>query len=155
MIEKVLFICRGNVGRSQMAEAFFRELYGKNTGIGACSAGTHVREREGRLISNIIVDCMNELGYDLSECRRTQLTEEMYDDADRVVVISNEDLPNYLFKYLPKLRCWFVEDGKGRSYEFHCQIRDQIKERVEKLIVEIEEELDQKEKILDYLTVLS
>lgn len=59
MVKKVLFICRHNSGRSQMAEAFLNALgEGK---FQAESAGLDPRPVDPR-----VVDVMAEIGYDLS-----------------------------------------------------------------------------------------
>ena len=131
---KVLFVCRGNVGRSQMASAFFNKISEKNQSL---SAGTHVGENEGKYLHEFVIRCMAESDFDLSKNIRRQLAPEMVKEVDKVVVITEkEDLPNYV-KNSKKLIFWDVEDGKGKSYEFHCKIRDQIRNLVEKLVKEI------------------
>ena len=133
----VLFICRGNVGRSQMAEAFFNRMSEKNH---AFSAGTRALKHEGRRLSEFagnVVKCMAALGYDLSDKHPKQLTREMAERADMVVSMTDKkDLPGYA-RNSPKLVLWDVEDAKGRSYEFHCRIRDRVKGLVEKLVEDI------------------
>ena len=135
---RVLFVCRGNVGRSQMAEAFFRNL-SKHP---ASSAGTHalVGGVEGLALGNVsrkVVDCMAELGFDVSGNRIDQLTPEMVEKADLVIVITRkEDWPGYL-RESKKVTFWDVEDAVNTSHEFHCRVRDQIKRLVEKLVKEI------------------
>ena len=59
MVKKVLFICRHNSGRSQMAEAFLNTL-GQGR-FQAESAGLDPRPVDPR-----VVDAMSEIGYDLS-----------------------------------------------------------------------------------------
>ena len=46
---KILFVCKGNVGRSQMATALFNKM----SKIKASSAGTNVKEDEGQKIKEI------------------------------------------------------------------------------------------------------
>jgi len=117
-----------------MAEAFFNRLSGKNEAI---SAGTNVGVNEGLGLHELVVKCMAELGYDLSKNKRKQLTKEMVEDADRVIIMARQDSwPNYL-ENNKKVVYWDVEDGAGQSYDFHCKIRDKIKNLVEKLVQEI------------------
>lgn len=117
-----------------MATAFFNKLSPEHH---ALSAGTHVGDNEGLPLQELVVKCMAELGYDLSRKMRKQLTPEIAREADKIVVMTErQDLPPYLSDS-PKLIFWDVEDAKGTSYDFHIQIRDQIKGLVEKLVQEI------------------
>src|SRR3989338_9205445 len=105
---KVLFVCRANVSRSQTASALFNGLSKKNT---STSAGTNVNEKEGRSISDPVtkegehvLNCMEDLRYDLSKATRRQLTEKMAQEADLIVAMTDRvDLPGYV-KTSPKLR---------------------------------------------------
>ena len=140
---RILFICRGNIGRSQMAEAFFRAMSNKNQ---AASAGTHSREDgvEGTELGwgkwNT-PDAMLELGIDVSKNKSKQLTPEMTRDFDRIIVIMTKAeseilLPDYA-KNSGKVELWEVEDGRYRDRQYTFEIRDLIKKRVEKLVKEI------------------
>ena len=66
--KRVLFICTGNSARSQMAEAFLRELGEGRYEV--MSAGL-----DPRGIHPLTVEVMAELGYDLSQQRSTHLDE--------------------------------------------------------------------------------
>ena len=117
-----------------MATAFFNTLSTNHHAIGA---GTHVGDNEGRPLQELVIRCMAELGYDLSKETRRQLTPEIVDESDKIIVLNEkEDLPPYLSDS-PKLIFWDVEDAKGTSYDFHVKIRDQIKGFVEELVREI------------------
>jgi arsenate reductase len=130
---KILFICRANVGRSQMAPAFFNKLFKNHKAIGA---GTHVGEHEGEPLHPFVIQCMSELGYDLSKNTRKQLTPEMVREADKIIVMTGkENLPDYVD--MSKVVFWKIGDAKDKSLEFHRQIRNQIKNLVEKLVKEI------------------
>ncbi|WP_319407936.1 arsenate reductase ArsC [uncultured Desulfosarcina sp.] len=58
---KVLFICQHNSGRSQIAEAYLREIYGEHFEIE--SAGLEPAE----VINPLVVAVMQEVGLDLSK----------------------------------------------------------------------------------------
>jgi len=138
---KILFVCVYNVGRSQIAEAFFNRLSKKHQAV---SAGLETDEYEGRPIFEIaesVVRCMAELGYDVSRNIPKQITPKMVQEVDKVVVIVEkerlEKLPDYL-KNSSKLIVWEVKDAKGKSYEFLCKIRNQIKLLVEKLAKDLD-----------------
>ena len=137
---KVLFLCKGNVGRSQIAEALFRKKFGDQYEV--ISAGTKLSGPEqpiGELMPNIkeVLDVMNEEGLDVSTAIRNQLTKEMTDEADKVVVImeDQEELPEYLINS-PKVVRWNVPDPKGKDLETTRQIKDHIRKLVENWVQE-------------------
>lgn len=133
----IFFICKANVGRSQIAETFFNSMSKKHH---AFSAGTHVAGNDGQALTEFdsVIKSMTDAGYDLSKNTRKQLNLEMVKKADKIVVITDkDDLPDYL-KDSPKLIFWKVDDAKDKSYEFHIKIRDQIKNLVENLVKEID-----------------
>ncbi|MDG6995362.1 MAG: hypothetical protein JRN52_05520 [Nitrososphaerota archaeon] len=83
---EVLFVCWGNINRSQVAAAVFNKLSTQNH---ALSAGISPR-RQGVLVknehNNPLVPMRN-AGYDLSKSRVQRLTERMVDSASKVVLI--------------------------------------------------------------------
>ena len=133
---KILFVCKGNVGRSQIAEGLFRKLH---PDIEVVSAGTALSGPEqpiGELIPGIqeVLDVMQEEGVDVSGYARKQLTEEMVHEADKVIVIMEDaaPLPEYL-KESSKVVCWSVPDPKGKDLEFTRGVKDQIKGLIKEL----------------------
>ena len=78
-MKTVLFVCVGNAGRSQMAEAFFNQLArGKAK---ALSAGTNPAAN----VEPTVVKVMKEVGIDISGNKPKPLTPEMIDQANLVV----------------------------------------------------------------------
>ena len=69
-MDKVIFACVHNAGRSQMAAAFFNQLVDR-TRAEAVSAGTQPGER----VHPVVVDVMNEVGINLSGKKPQRLTE--------------------------------------------------------------------------------
>ena len=89
----VLFICKHNEGRSQIAEALFNHLSKKHSAI---SAGTEAVEADEPLPEATIL-CMKEIGIDLTRQHRRKLTIRMFNEADKVVVIMEKDTcPDYV-----------------------------------------------------------
>jgi arsenate reductase len=137
---KILFICRGNIARSQMAEAIFNNMM--DGVLRSTSAGTLVGEdRDGYLLKDTagaenVIESMNEIGIDVSNYMRTQLTPEMLDECDWAIVMAEpETIPDYLNKS-DKAIIWEVEDPKGMDLEETSEIRDQIESLVDGLITE-------------------
>lgn len=133
---KVLFVCRTNIGRSQVAEAFYNEFSKKHT---ATSAGTQTNE-DGMPLgilrgANEIVSCMkNEYGLDVTNKNVKFLQMKMLESADLVIVMAErETLPDYLRKF-SKVIYWDVEDPTGKPYQEACFIIEQIKRKVEELV---------------------
>ena len=134
----MLFICKGNVGRSQMAEAIFNSL-ASNKAI-ATSAGVDPGSYEGKRIAVVgpnVIACMKDIKLDVSDKVSKKLTKDMSSRADIVVsMVSKEMLPPYL-QSSAKLVLWDIKDPKFMDYAGHVAIRDQIYEKVKKLVKEL------------------
>ena len=126
-MDKVIFACVHNAGRSQMAAAFFNTL-ANPTRAEAVSVGTQPGER----VHPIVVDVMNEIGLDLSAKKPQRMTEGLARDATLLVTMGcGDECP-----YVPGVkRCdWPLEDPKGKSVEQVRLIRDDIRARVQLLV---------------------
>src|SRR5262249_12596708 len=123
-VQKVVFACVHNAGRSQMAAAFFNRLADPTRAI-AVSAGTQPAER----VHPEVVAAMAEVGADLSAARPRPLTKELAEDASVLVTMGCGDQ----CPYVPGLvvRDWPLEDPKGQSVEQVRAIRDQIRGRAQ------------------------
>ena len=138
---KVLFVCNANVGRSQVAEALFHQLSSEP----AISAGTvadaiveRTKPASRRLKDggSSAITYMNEEGVDISESLRDQLTPEMVQEADKVVVMADGDnWPNYL-RNSDKVVVWTIEDTRGMDPDSARPLYDEIKRRIQDLIKE-------------------
>lgn len=134
----VTFVCRGNIGRSQMAKAFYDSLYPSKEPSLAC--GTRVGDNEGQKIMDIQtesveedIEAMLEIGLDISKNTRRQITKEIVDTSDLLIVMAEKDTwPDYL-KESSKVIFWEVENPKDAGYEKTKEIRDIIKNLVTKL----------------------
>ncbi len=136
---KVLFVCKSNFGRSQIAEAIFSRLSQKHK---ATSAGTE----KGRVTGHNLKDfpehlnlfiCMDEIGIDIRENLSKLLTPGAVRDADKIIVMAEKDTwPDYL-KRSDRVAFWDIEDMCGQSLDSFREVRDQIKSLVENLVKEI------------------
>lgn len=122
-------MCGANIARSQMAEAFARLR-----GLEAKSAGLEVGANNKIEEYPAFVQCMGEVGYiGLGDHRRKQLTPELINWADRVVVMVEEPWPDYLLAARDKILARETRDPNHCTYRVICSIRDDIEKMVEGL----------------------
>jgi len=125
-----LFVCLHNAGRSQMSQALFeRAGGGRHDGR---SAGTTPDER----VHPEVVEVMNELGIDLTDRIPRLLSTEDAEWADVVVTMGCGDKCPYVsgVRYID----WDLPDPKSQPVEVVRATRDEIAERVEALVEELD-----------------
>ncbi len=136
---KVLFVCNANMGRSQVAEALFNQLSGEpatSAGIRADEIVEKTKPSSRRLKDggSPAVSYMSEQGADVSEKTRDQLTPEMVQEADKVIVIADDDnWPDYL-RNSDKVVVWTIQDTRATSPDSARPLYDEIKRRVQELV---------------------
>lgn len=131
---KILFVCNGNVARSQEAELFFNALKADSQSL-AISGG--VNAKIGRPIDPLVVEVINELGYDISNAQRKLVDENMVKNADLVVSFKPKDeLPEYIQRH-NNVRYWNIADPQHQPIEFHRQVRDRVRKSTKDLIKEL------------------
>ena len=125
----VLFACVHNAGRSQMAAAWFNGL-ADPAKARAISAGTD----PGSRVHPEVIDAMNEVGVDLSKAGTTRLTTEVAQQAQMLITMGCGDQ----CPVVPGVRRddWPLEDPKGKPIAHVRAIRDDIRQRVEALLVD-------------------
>jgi arsenate reductase len=128
MTKQVIFACVHSAGRSQMAAAFLNALADPSRAR-AVSAGTEPAER----VHPEVVAAMREVGIDLSAAKPARLTDELAARGNILVTMGcGEACP-----VVPGLKRddWPIEDPKGKPPERVREIRDELRGRVERLIV--------------------
>jgi arsenate reductase (thioredoxin) len=131
-MKTVLFVCVHNSGRSQMAEAFFNKIAGGKAQ--ALSAGTQPPYE----VNPVVVEAMREIGINISGNKPKMLTMDMVDKAERMFTMGCGDEAGAVCPAsFIQTEDWALEDPKGKSLEQVRKIRDDIKERVSKLVKEI------------------
>lgn len=128
-MRKILFVRVHNSGRSQMAEAFFNNM--AKDGSKASSAGTE----PAQTVNETVVQAMGEIGIDISRNKPKKMTLEMVERADKVITMGcgiAETCPATFVE----TEDWELADPQGMPLEEIRKIRDEIKERVHKLIDE-------------------
>ncbi|MFF1306538.1 arsenate reductase ArsC [Streptomyces sp. NPDC058307] len=128
-LASVLFVCVHNAGRSQMAAGFLTHLAGDR--IEVRSAGSI----PGDQVNPSAVEAMKEVGIDIGDAKPKILTTEAVQASDYVITMGCGDAcPIFPGK---KYLDWALEDPAGKGIEAVRPIRDEIQQRIEALIAEI------------------
>jgi arsenate reductase len=128
-VPEVLFVCVHNAGRSQMAAGLVKLR--SDGRIHVLSAGSD----PGEEINPAVVEAMEELGVDMGEEFPKPLTDEVVRAADVVITMGCGDAcPIYPGK---RYEDWVLGDPAGQDLETVRRIRDELDERVQKLISEL------------------
>ena len=126
---EVLFVCVQNAGRSQMAAGLLK-LRSEGR-INVRSAGS----TPGEEINPNAVLALEELGVEMGEAFPKPLTDEVVRAADVVITMGCGDAcPIYPGK---RYEDWVLDDPAEQDLETVRRIRDEIDERVRKLIGEL------------------
>jgi arsenate reductase (thioredoxin) len=135
MTEKptVLFVCVHNAGRSQMAAGYLQHLAGDR--IEVMSSGSAPKDQ----INPVAAEVMLEEGIDISQNEPKILTDEQVQASDVVITMGCGDA----CKFYPGKRYedWELADPAGQDADAVRVIRDDIRQRIEKLISELVGEL--------------
>ncbi len=125
----VLFLCVHNAGRSQMAAGWLRHLAGD--AVEVFSGGSD----PGSAINAVAVQAMREVGVDITGHVPQRWTDRHARTADVIITMGCGDVcPVYPGK---RYDDWELTDPAGRPIEIVRQVRDDIKTRVEALIVSL------------------
>ena len=122
----VLFVCRHNTGRSQMAEAYLQHFAGDEVVV--ASAGTEAADmpNEGA------VSAMAEDGIDISSVRPKLLDAEIASQADRIITMGCD------VQGVPRIdEDWGLPDPKGQSPERVREIRDMVRDKARALATDL------------------
>ncbi len=126
-MKRVMFVCKKNSRRSQMAEAFARTLgEGKYE---VTSSGL-----EASQVDPMAVRAMSEVGIDISHQTSKPLSDFNAQDYDIVISLCGcgVNLPQeWVLRNI--FQDWQLDDPEGKPIETYRRLRDEIKERVEML----------------------
>ena len=128
--KKILFLCRENACRSQMASAFAQYLAGDKLDV-ACG-GSEPSDK----INPIMVDAMQEKGIDMAFRNPQSIAAELTEFQPDIIITMGcgEECP-----FVPgaKVNDWDLPDPGGESIDFMRNIRDAIEQRVVQLITHL------------------
>lgn len=125
---KTLFICHGNVGRSQIAEGYYNHF---TKSFDAISAGVDpTTPSRWKAPAPEVLEVMKEEQIDLSEKKVKYVTEEMVNQSDKIFILCKKEYcPDFLLKH-PTIFFWEIEDPYKTSIETFRIIRNEIKKKV-------------------------
>lgn len=130
-MKKVMFVCKKNSRRSQMAEGFAKTLGdGK---IGVVSSGLASSQ-----VDPISVQVMSEIGIDISSQTSKALDNFNPEDFDAVISLCGcgVNLPQ-AWVLRETFADWQLDDPEGHNIDTFRRVRDEVKERVIQLIADL------------------
>ena len=130
-MKRVMFVCKKNSRRSQMAEGFARTL-GSGV-ISVASSGL-----EASKVDSKAVEVMAEIGIDISNQTSKPLSDFKADDYDAVISLCGcgINLPEaWVLRGI--FQDWQLDDPEGEPIETFYRVRDEIKERVASLLTKL------------------
>ena len=130
----VMFVCNKNSRRSQMAEGFARTL-GKGK-IAVSSSGLETSQ-----VDPTTVQVMSEVGIDISDQTSKPLSDFNSQNYDAVISLCGCGV-NLPFDWVLRevFQDWQLDDPEGQPIETFRRVRDEVKERVTRLIESLKEE---------------
>jgi|HubBroStandDraft_2_1064218.scaffolds.fasta_scaffold66952_3 arsenate reductase len=133
----VLFVCRHNTGRSQMAEAYLRHFAGE--AVEVASAGS----TPGEKIEPVVVLAMAEVGIDVSAAQTKLIEKGVADRADLVITMGCD-----VHGVRRVDDDWDIPDPKGQSLSRVREIRDMIKHKARELASSLKQGTTMKRRVL-------
>ena len=130
-MKRVMFVCKKNSRRSQMAEGFARTL-GAGM-IEVASSGL-----EASKVDPKAVEVMAEIGIDISNQTSKPLSDFKSDDYNAVISLCGcgVNLPEaWVLREI--FQDWQLDDPEGEPIETFYRVRDEIKERVGSLLTKL------------------
>ena len=131
-MKKVMFVCKRNSCRSQMAEGFAKTL-GKGK-IEVTSSGL-----QSSRVHPVAIQVMEEIGINITDQTSDSLSKFDADNYDAVISLCGcgVNLPQeWVLRDI--FEDWQLDDPDGQPIETFHRVRDEIKERVEGLIDKLE-----------------
>lgn len=136
--QRVLFVCTHNSARSQMAEAFLRELAGDRFDV--ASAGT-----EARGVHPLAIQAMAEVGIDIS-LQKSKTVDRFLDQRFDLVITVCDDAAEAcpVFPNAAERRHWSFPDPSAvlgdadQRFATFASVRDSIRERIERELLPVQ-----------------
>jgi arsenate reductase (thioredoxin) len=127
-MKQVMFVCKKNSRRSQMAEGFAKAL-GKDK-VAVTSSGL-----EASQVDPIVIQVMSEVGIDVNKQVSKPLSDFNPENYDVVISLCGcgVNLPQeWVLREV--FEDWQLDDPEGQSIDVFRRVRDEVKDRVVALL---------------------
>ena len=129
---KVLFVCWGNVARSQMAETYYNYFTKSHNAISAGISNSCTLRYINPTDDIVLV--MREDGFDISQNKVKKVNEEITKYVDKIYLLCDkEGVPDYILNN-SKTEFWNIPDPYRHDLRYTRAVRDEIKEKVRNII---------------------
>jgi protein-tyrosine-phosphatase len=133
-VATVLLVCKANRGRSVMSQSLFeRAAEGRHHAI---SAGSEAVPESGPYPE--VIEVMREIGIDVGSQQPRRLTTELAAQADAVVTMGCGDACPVIPGKKQYRADWDLPDPEDRPLDEVRAVRDDIQQRVEKLVCDLD-----------------
>jgi arsenate reductase len=132
----VAFVCVQNAGRSQMAYAFAQQEVaerGLSDEIDLVTGGTRPADH----VHDEVVRAMHAVGIDISDRTPREITFEETRESDYVITMGCSAADVCPAGWAGENRDWDLDDPDGKSADEVARIRDDIEDRVTRLLDEV------------------
>jgi len=137
---RVAFVCVQNAGRSQMSTVFAereRERRDLGDAVEILTGGTHPAEH----VHDAVIEAMREEGFDLSGRTPRRISTDELVSCDYVATMGCSTLELDADGSDVDIRDWALDDPDGEAPDRVRAIRDEVRDRVDSLFDEIEQEV--------------
>ncbi len=127
-MKQVMFVCKRNSCRSQMAEGFAKTLGKDKIGVTSCGL-------EASRVHPTAIEVMQEIGIDINDQTSDPINTFNPEDYDAVISLCGcgVNLPQaWVLREI--FEDWQLDDPDGQPLETFRRVRGEIKERVETLM---------------------
>ncbi len=131
-MKQVMFVCKRNSCRSQMAEGWAKILGKGQMGVTSCGL-------EASRVHPTAIKVMEEIGIDITAQTSNSITEFKPEDYDAVISLCGcgVNLPqDWVLREI--FEDWQLEDPDGKPLETFRKVRDEIKKKVSQLIIQLQ-----------------
>lgn len=139
-MKNILFVCKHNVFRSKVAEAYFKKI-NKNKNLNAFSSGVikgdFLNENQQKAV-DLEKATAKKLGINIKS-KLTGLSISLLKKQDLIIIVA-DDIPKIIFNnkaYVKKVICWKIGDYKVCEEEHIRNIIKKIMKKVDKLVNEL------------------